>query len=588
MDKKEEINNKKQRIRGNFKKVLPIFFRNKKELILFIVFATMDITVAVLAPIYFANALAALVEGAYDTAIRCITISLCCTVLRNLFGFLRELQSDKMNVKTQNYLQVQMTNSILETEMGVLDDQKLGKIAGRLSSDTNVISRFFLLYLGTIFSILQEITFLVYIATLNMILFGISVFDLVIMYISTFYINKWRSKKYKERSEKMDAVRSITYEQVMGAKDIKLLNMEESLGDYTNKCRKDLINFRIDFQNKLYLLLFLNAMLGLGIMAIFYYTGIHLVSTGIIVAATFLIINSYFGKATNIVDRFSFLQSEKAEVEVSSGRVLEILHGYKKEEFGTIKLDNFSGQIEYKDVHFSYSETEVLKGINIKFEPGMVTAIVGKSGSGKTTILNTLSKLYPISSGEILFDEENQNSLTRESIRSNVGQISQMPYIFDTTVKQNLLFAAPNATDEELADALQQAQLYDDIKEMKNGLDTIIGENGIKLSGGQRQRLAIARLLLKQNKVIVFDEATSSLDNNSQSKIVEILDALKKDRTIIVVAHRLSTIVNADKIYVLKDGEIIANGKHKALMQTCEYYKTLYSSENQNSIVEQY
>ena len=225
----------------------------------------------------------------------------------------------------------------------------------------------------------------------------------------------------------------------------------------------------------------------------------------------------------------------------------------------------------------------VLKGVDISFEPGKMTAIVGKSGSGKTTILSLISKLYDANSGEILLDGKNINTLTENSIHSNIGEISQAPYIFNASIKQNLLFVKPDATDDDLVKVLKDAQIYKDISKMPNGMDTEIGENGVKLSGGQKQRVAIARLLLMDSKVIIFDEATSALDNNSQNKIVEMLERYKDQKTIIIVAHRLSTIVNADKIYMLDDGKVIANGTHKQLMKNCKEYYNLYKLEEENA-----
>ena len=212
-----------------------------------------------------------------------------------------------------------------------------------------------------------------------------------------------------------------------------------------------------------------------------------------------------------------------------------------------------------------------------------MTAIVGKSGSGKTTILSLISKLYDANSGEILLDGKNINTLTENSIHSNIGEISQAPYIFNASIKQNLLFVKPDATDDDLVKVLKDAQIYKDISKMPNGMDTEIGENGVKLSGGQKQRVAIARLLLMDSKVIIFDEATSALDNNSQNKIVEMLERYKDQKTIIIVAHRLSTIVNADKIYMLDDGKVIANGTHKQLMKNCKEYYNLYKLEEENA-----
>ena len=182
-----------------------------------------------------------------------------------------------------------------------------------------------------------------------------------------------------------------------------------------------------------------------------------------------------------------------------------------------------------------------------------------------------------------MLDGNNIEDLTENAIRSNVGEVSQMPYIFNTSIRQNLLFVKPDATEKELIGVLKDAQIWDDVKKFKDGIDTVIGKNGIMISGGQRQRIAIARLLLAGSKVIVFDEATSALDNENQSKIVDILEKYKSEKTIIIVAHRLSTIVGADKIYMLKDGVVCGEGTHKKLMQTCADYKELYELEENSS-----
>jgi len=211
--------------------------------------------------------------------------------------------------------------------------------------------------------------------------------------------------------------------------------------------------------------------------------------------------------------------------------------------------------------------------------PNKTTAIIGKSGSGKSTMLSLIGKLYDPTSGKILIDGTNLNDLTEDSLRNAIGIVNQNPYIFNASIKNNMKYVKPDATEKEIWEALDKAEIGDFVRELDDGLDSMVGENGVKVSGGQKQRLAIARVLLKGNKVLVFDEATSALDNSSQSKIVEELDALKDDHTIIVVAHRLSTIVNADNIVVLDDGKILAEGTHKQLMQNCELYKNLYLEE---------
>lgn len=226
----------------------------------------------------------------------------------------------------------------------------------------------------------------------------------------------------------------------------------------------------------------------------------------------------------------------------------------------------------------------MLKNLSCNFEANKTTAIVGKSGSGKSTILSLINKLYTIKKGQILLDGVDINTLTEDSLRNAVGVVTQSPYIFNCTIRENLNFIRPNITEDEMIVALKRAQIYDFVEKLENGLDSKVGENGVMLSGGQKQRLAIARVLLKNSPIIVLDEATSALDNKSQAKIVKAIDGLKKDHTIIIVAHRLSTIVNADKILVLDDGKIVDCGTHLQLFNKSPIYTDLYQSEEMSDL----
>ena len=208
-----------------------------------------------------------------------------------------------------------------------------------------------------------------------------------------------------------------------------------------------------------------------------------------------------------------------------------------------------------------------------------MTAIVGKSGEGKSSILKLINKSYNVDKGMILIDNIDINELSEKNIKDNMSIVSQAPYIFNLSIKDNIRLARPSATDEEIIEVCKKARIHDLIIEMEEGYDTVVGENGVILSGGQRQRIAIARALIKNSKIILFDEATSALDNSNQEKIKKIMKDLAKDHTVIIVAHRLSTIVDADNILVLSNHNIIAKGTHKDLIKKCDEYKKLYEIE---------
>ena len=225
----------------------------------------------------------------------------------------------------------------------------------------------------------------------------------------------------------------------------------------------------------------------------------------------------------------------------------------------------------------------MLKSLSFEIQPKTSVGIVGKSGQGKSTILSLIPRLNDCTKGKVLLDGVDNKTLTEEALRSTVCLVSQSPYIFNATIKENLLYAKEDATDEQIIDALKKARLFDFVMDKPKKLDTMVGEGGITLSGGQKQRLAIARAFLKNSKLLLLDEATSALDNENQNEIKNSLDALKGVCTSVIVAHRLSTIVDCDVIYVLENGKITAKGTHKQLLKSCASYRKLYEKEEQAS-----
>ena len=240
------------------------------------------------------------------------------------------------------------------------------------------------------------------------------------------------------------------------------------------------------------------------------------------------------------------------------------------------------GEIEFKDVSFKYDETNKIKAvkkINIKIEGVGMTAFVGHSGAGKSTIMNLLPRFYDPQEGSIYFDSQNIKKVTLNSIRKNISLVSQDVVLFDDTIRNNILYANTNAGEKELKDACKSAAAEEFIENLPNGYETLIGENGIRLSGGQKQRISIARAILKNAPIILLDEATSSLDSDSEEIVQNAITNLTKNKTSIVIAHRLSTIHNAKNIFVLKNGEIMNSGNHEYLIKNCEEYKSLYEKQ---------
>ena len=243
------------------------------------------------------------------------------------------------------------------------------------------------------------------------------------------------------------------------------------------------------------------------------------------------------------------------------------------------------GNIIFREVNFKYGndEKKVLKSANLDIKGGKMTALVGLSGAGKSTILNLIPRFYDPNSGSILIDDQSIHKVNIYSLRKNISLVSQETTLFDDTVKSNIAYANFEASNEEIMLAAKNSYADEFIQKLPNGYDTIIGENGVRLSGGEKQRLSIARAMLKKSSIILLDEATSSLDSDTEEKIQNAISLLTKNKTTLVIAHRLSTILNANVIYVVKEGKIVTNGSHKELLSNSEIYKNFYEKQLKKS-----
>ena len=305
------------------------------------------------------------------------------------------------------------------------------------------------------------------------------------------------------------------------------------------------------------------------------------------ISLTFFISMTYYVyRYMWLIENFNNLTQTYQKLVVSLGRVNEILENrlYEDEKFGEKEISKTKGIIEFKDVTFGYPNEQItLNKFNLVLEPNKKIAIVGKSGQGKSTLFNLITRIFDPIEGEILLDGVNIKELTETSLRKNISIIRQEPFIFNRTIKENFKLIDSRIPLATIRKYTKMAYLDDYIMSLPKKYDTVLGESGVNLSGGQKQRLSIARTLAKESKVILFDEATSALDNQSQEYIKQAIDNLTKSHTVVIVAHRLSTIMDADVIHIVDQGKIVASGTHDELLKTNEIYKNLYETESLNS-----
>ena len=466
------------------------------------------------------------------------------------------------------------------------EEKSSGEIINRITNDADTLSFAFGRLLNMFTSLLASIVILIYVF-INSWIVGLEI--LFLLSILMIVIRKYTPKMkqiHKERKAEQDKFTALTNESIRGIREIKTLGIKNNL--ITNM--RDIIKLiykksekEIDIEKEFHIITrFIKSLMEVGTflvcVVLLYYKQISLT---FFVAMTYYVYR-YMWLIENLSDFMKMYQ----KTVVSIGRVNDILENrlYKDVKFGSKELNDVKGVVEFKNVSFAYpKEKQTLNGFNLTLEPNKKIAIVGKSGHGKTTLFNLLTRIFDVKKGKITLDGVNIKDLTEDSLRKNISIIRQEPFIFNRTIKENFEIVDENISLEEMREYAKEAYIDDYIMSLPKGYDTLLGEGGVNLSGGQKQRLSIARTLSKKSKVILFDEATSALDNESQEYIKKTIDNLVKDHTVIIVAHRLSTIIDADIIYVVEDGQVVDSGTHDELLKKNENYKKLYTKESLNS-----
>lgn len=593
----------------------PYFKKHKCIISIFLILLLIDIGVQTFVGIYGALILADISTGLYILAIKKFIIQLVVLLIANIAQHIRNCIYFKVSNSITNEMRVDIATQAFKISDKSYSDHKTSNFTQRISGDPATIFNTVYRYIMYIQSIITAIIMVVYISLKSWTIGILTIVSVGIIMTIERIRKKIYKKNKREKLKRDEKASSLLNEIVRSEKDIKSLNLEQELRQrvkqLTDNCaeqniKTEIINRNYFTTRKIIINILITAILVIGLWQT------HI---GFLTLGSFMVIYTNRFEIGYLSDLLSDFTDFSTDISLAVSRVSELYEDdeYELEKFGSKSLKNIKGKIEFKNVNFAYSEYKektdeeikaeikenkkkkikakvksrietgkkpVLNKMNFVIEPNTTVSFVGVSGSGKSTILNLISKMYEVDGGKVLIDGVDIKSLNKETLRSAISLVNQFPYIFDMTIKENLILAKPDATDEEINLAIKESALEDFIAELPQGVDTYVGEGGIKLSGGQKQRVAIARAMLRKSPIIIFDESTSSLDNISQNQIKKSIDNIKGKSTIVIVAHRLSTIKNVDKIYFLENGEIADSGTFSELYKNNKKFKHIFNAEN--------
>lgn len=580
--KNKESNTPNRSIWQNFKSTYKYAKKGKKYLWIFLIINVLMTIISVIAPIMAAQRLLALTSNNYSKLLVFILLIFGIEIIRNFCNLAYNYTYSKFYYDARKNLQLELIRETLRITQKDLNNNSSGVFIERINGDTDNLTDIFTILIDYITDLIGNLGILVTVFFINFYLGILYIFVIIIFFL----YNKFSSniiyenrKKYKKSREKTGGFIS---EIVRGSKDIKILDAEESFLIKANDYIKETNNISYHQDKTRSLLRLLGGSIrdmGDLIVSVFIFMFLSLGSLRIESA---IVIYNYHSRIISLSGSIERIFEIIKQFNLAANRIFGILEEdeFTKEHFGSKKLKKFAGNISFKDVYFAYEkDLPVLKGMNFEVNANETIGFVGPSGAGKSTIFNLISAIERVDKGHITFDGVDINTLDKSSIRGNLSVISQNAYIFNMSILDNLKVIKKDATEEEIKDACHLACLDDFIETLPNKYDTIVGEGGVTLSGGQKQRLAIARALLLKTEVLLFDEATSALDNETQTKIQEAINNLKGEYTILIIAHRLSTVIDANRIFVINNGIVEAAGTHKELLKTSKTYQKLYAKE---------
>lgn len=557
----------------------------KKNLIAAVISAFIGILFSLLVPVFIGYGVDAMVgvDNVDFKKLVQICVALAAIILISaLFQWIMTYHSNKLSYYTVEQMRNDVMEKLTRVPLSFIDSTPHGDLINTVVTDIDIVGTGLLQGFTQVFSgIVTILGTLVFMFTINPIIALVVVVLTPLSFFVASFIAKHSHDKYREQAKLRGKMTGYASEMIECETLVKAYSMEESVEENFDKMNRDLqkVGVIAHFYSALSnpCTRFVNAMVYAGVAI----AGAYLCVTGKLSVGALTSFLAYCSQYTKPFNEISGVVAEFQNAVASANRVFQLLDTENESDDSALEpLAVQDGTVGFSHVDFAYSKKKpLIRDFNLDVKSGQTIAIVGPTGCGKTTMINLLMRFYDVNAGKITVDGKDIRSVTRDSLRGAFGMVLQDTWLFRGTVRENIAYGVPDATDEEIREAAKKAHAHSFIKRLPNGYDTVLTENGDNISEGQKQLLCIARVMLKRPPMLILDEATSNIDTRTEVRIQKAFAALMEGRTSFIVAHRLSTIRNADVILVMRDGQIIEKGKHEELLAQNGFYAQLYNSQ---------
>ncbi len=568
----------------NLARLLSYTKKYKIYLIIALFSSVISVISSLLVPVFVGKAVDNIVDELkvdFKNVIMYMVIILIITAINSLFTWLSTSCTNTVSFKTVKDIRIDVFNKINKLPLKYIDKNSYGDMMARVVTDIEQISdgliQGFTQFFTGIITIFATLGFMLYVN------YKVALVVVLLTPLSLFvasFIGKRTYKYFAKQSKTRGEMGAYIEEMISNQKIVKSFSYEDRAQEEFEKINDRLYDCGIKAQ--FYSALtnpctrFANSVVYVVVAVL----GSIMAVMGSISVGQLSMFLSYAKQYTKPFNEITGVVTELQNAFASAGRVFDILDEEELKDLDLPDMKEAQGNIKVENVHFSYSkEKELIKDLNIDVKQGQKIAIVGETGCGKTTLINLLMKFYQVDAGEILIDGTNINLVNGDSVRNNFGMVLQDTWLFNGTIRENIAYGKDDATDEEIVEAAKMAYAHSFIKRLDKGYDTVISQTGENISAGQKQLLCIARIMLKKPPMLILDEATSSIDTNTEIKIQKAFDKVMEGRTAFIVAHRLSTIKGADLILVMDKGNIVEKGKHQELLDKKGFYYNIYNSQ---------